>query len=318
MIRGLFLLFALFASTNSYGADAAVPYLGPGTDKLPPEQYVKTYRDYIQESILLGYPFLKEMGAPCDHALQAIFRQVGMYSYPVPNDAPEVKRKSFKQSGKTIELYSLGGVVVQVVRTAKNNALEHLLLANATTTKSRARVLRVAEKNILTLTRDHATGLEKLSGVPVGYPHHYLTTSSQGLYVRILKFNGRVDSCRPVQFFDNSWTGGFSLNEERCGTLQTDVENVWLGKLAPQDFSDRAMAAMREDAVKNAKKNGATDAEAEKAVSESFKPPFTNTVNIVGLAMRNLAQCNQLALTAPAKSGKDGDGAEGKGAGSAK
>lgn len=315
MILKSFLL-SIFVSASVAFGEPSVPYLGPGTDQLTPEQYKKTYRDYIQESVLLGYPFLKEAGAPCDHALRAIFRQVGMFSYPVPADAPEVRRKSFKSGTNVVELYSLGGVVIQVVR--KNQALQHLLLANATTTKSRTRVLRAAERSLLRLTRDKATGLERLSGVPVGYPHHFLTADSQGLYVRILTFNGRVDSCRPVAFTDNSWIGGFSLDEQRCGALQADVENVWLGKLAPQEFSHRALEAMKLDARRSAKKNGATDQEADEAITRNFAPPFTNTVNIVGLAMRNLAQCNQLALTSsPLAAPSPGEG-NGRGAGSAK
>ncbi len=313
-------LFTAILAVTAFAADKSIPYLGPGSDKLTPEQYEKVYRDYIQESILLGYPFMKESAPPCVHSLKAIFRQVGMLTYPVPSNAPDVKRKKFSASGFAVEVYSLGGVVIQVVRSGKTKALSHLLLANATTTESRGRVLHAAEKQILHLTRDKATGLEKVSGVPVGYPHHFLTTDSQGIFVKILRFNESVSDCRPVSFSDNSWVGGFALDNERCGALQTDVENVWVGKLSPQDFSDRALKAMIEDAKKNAKRNGASEKEADQAIQRNFVPPFTNAVNVVGLAMRNLAQCNQLALTAAPqlKEGGEGERKSPNGAGSAK
>ena len=78
MIRNCFLILiaALSSSAVSFSGNATaatekkpLPYLGPGAEKLSKEEYERIYKNYIQTSILLGYPFFKEKAPPCDQAL---------------------------------------------------------------------------------------------------------------------------------------------------------------------------------------------------------------------------------------------------------
>ncbi|RYZ98528.1 MAG: hypothetical protein EOP11_20560, partial [Proteobacteria bacterium] len=72
--------------------EKALPYLGPGADKLSKEEYEKIYKNYIQTSLLLGYPLLRDSPEACAQALTATFRQAGMFGYPVPGEGAQVKR----------------------------------------------------------------------------------------------------------------------------------------------------------------------------------------------------------------------------------
>ncbi|HEY8280823.1 MAG TPA: hypothetical protein VIH99_14425 [Bdellovibrionota bacterium] len=300
----LFLIFVLFFSFAARAEEKkAVPYLGPGADKLSAADYERVYKNYIQTSILLDYPFFKEKASPCDQALRSIFRGAGMFSYPVPADAQQVQRSTKNR----VETYELAGVIVQVARN-KSNGLEKLVLVNSASPKATRRLSGFAKKELLVLDRDPVTGLERVHGIPVGYPHPFLTSDGQGLYVKVLKFNGKTEGCEPLDFQDNAWVGGFDLSESRCSELQQDAQKVWNEQLSPEDFSDHELQRMKEQALKAALAKGTKESEAKALVEKHFTRPLTSEINVVGSAMRNLAQCNLLAL---GKAGKGKTSAKG-------
>ena len=121
MVTALLLVSAsaVFAAQDKKEA-RSIPYLGPGADKLSPEEYEKIYKNYIQTSVLLGYPFSKEKAAPCDQALSSLFRSAGMFGYPVPVDAQQVQRSVKTSAGRKVETYEMAGLIVQVAREAKS------------------------------------------------------------------------------------------------------------------------------------------------------------------------------------------------------
>jgi len=300
VIFRLFLLSFALASHTLHAAEdkksSAIPYLGPGSDKLSAEEYERVYKTYIQSSVLLGYPFLKEGASPCDQALSTIFRSSGMFGYPVPGDAEQVKRSVKKMGANKVETFETAGVIIQVARNAKTNALERLLLVNSSSTKASRRLSGFAKNELLSLEKDPITGLEKVRGLPVGFPHPFLTNEGQGLFVKVLKFNGKLEGCQPVDFQDNAWAAGFDLSEARCDGLQTDAAKVWDAQLSPEDFSQNELKRMKEIALKAAIAKGTKESEALALIEKHFQPPFTSEINVVGSAMRNLAQCNLLAL----------------------
>lgn len=333
-------LVALLAASLSYGAEAprahkipkkvdpkALPYLGPGADKLSAEDYERVYRNYIQTSVLLGYPFLKEKAEPCDQALSTIFRGAGMFGYPVPPEAQQIQKSEKVMGGNRVETYELGGFLLQLARNAKTKAPEKLVLVNSGSAKATRRLSQLVKHELLSLEKDPVTGLEKVKGVPVGYRSPFLTSEGQGLFVKILRFNGKVEGCRPLDFLDNAWTSGFDLSDARCTELQTEAEMVWGEKMSPDAFAKKETERMKKTALDAALKRGTKEAEAKALIEKHFKPPFTNEINVVGNAMRNLAQCNLLALGraggkrapgAPAEGGASGSGSKpGTGAGSA-
>lgn len=272
-----------------------MPYLGPGADKLSKAEYERIYKNYIQTSILLDYPFLQGTPQACDQALHSVFRQAGLYAYPVPGDA-QVQKSVKTIKGQKVETYISGGMTVQLARSAITSAPERLVWINAGSTKASRRLNEIAKKELLTLEKDPVTGLERVKGLPVGFPHPFLNQAGQGLFVRILKFVSNKDSCRPEEFFDNAWSGGFDLSNDRCLELQGDAENVWAEKMKPAEFRDRELRRLKDRAKRNAMDTGLKEAEAQKMVDKHFVPPYTNEINVVGSAMRNLAQCKLLAL----------------------
>jgi hypothetical protein len=307
------LLFACLALAQGKAGDAkALPYLGPGADKLSPEQYEKIYRNYIQASALLGYPFLKGQAAPCDHALNAVFRQAGLFAYPVPNEAQQITRATKVVGEEKMEAYESAGTLIQVVRDRKSGGLKRVIWINSASPKATRRLGQIAKKEILTLKKDPVTGLERVKGIPVGLPHPFLAAEGQGLYVRILTFNGKVDACEPVDFVDNTWVAGFDLSENRCAELQFDAERVWKGQLSAQDFSDRELQRMKGNALKSALAKGEKEESARKIIEKHFVAPLTSEINVVGSAMRNLAQCNLLAI---GRAGDKARGGKGQGTG---
>jgi hypothetical protein len=279
----------------TFAAEKPLPYLGPGADKLSKEDYERIYKSYIQSSVLLGYSFLQSYPQACDQALGAAFREAGMFGYPVPKDASSLQRSAKIIAGKKIESYELGGSLLQLSRTP-SGAPERLIWINSSSPKANRQLSQKMKNEILTLEKDPITGLERVKGLPVGLPHPYLNPLGQGLIVKIVKFNGKLDGCRPLEFFDNAWSKGFDLSQTRCQELQGDAEKVWTAKLSPEDFRGRELDRMKAAAFNEAKKNGATEAEAKKLVEKHFIPPFTNEINVVGAAMRNLAQCNVMAM----------------------
>ncbi len=285
----------LLLSCLSQAKEPALPYLGPGSDKLSPEQYEKVYRNYIQTSILLGYPFLKEEAPACEHALSTIFRQAGMFAYPVPAEAERVNVSKRKTASQSMETYESAGMIVQVVR-EKNNALNQVIWINSGSPKASRRLAQVAKKEVLTLERDPVTGLERVKGIPVGFPHALLTPQGQGLFVKILQFNKKIDGCEPIEFTDDSWIGGFDLSESRCLELQRSAQGVWEGRLNTVAFASQELKKLQEKALANALARGTKEEDAKRLVAKHFVPPFTSEINVIGTAMRNLAQCNLLAL----------------------
>lgn len=322
----LLFLFSLSALAKPITkVEKVLPYLGPGSEKLSAEEYKRIYKNYIQTSILLGYSIADEPAKACEQSLNTIFRQVGMYSYPVPTEAEQIRRSLKQIKSSKAETYELSGVIVQVVRDAKSNALDYVILVNSSSPKAIRKLSQIVRNDIMSLEKDPITGLERVKGVPVGFPHPLLSAEGQGLYVKILKYNKSLDHCEPQNFIDNTWVASFDLSEARCTQLQTDVMQVWREKMSPDELSSRELARMKEMALKNAVAQGSHPEDAKKIIEKQFTAPFTNPVNIVGSAMRNLAQCNLLALGrgAGAKSGAAGSvgGSENdsaKGAGSAK
>ena len=304
MIVRAVLLAILFSSSLARAADkpTSIPYLGPGTDVMSKEEYQRVYKNYIQLSALLGYPFLEGNGPACDHDLRSIFRQSGFFGYPVPADAEEVKKAKFSSGSYFVESYELGGISIQVLRDGKTKALDRLILVNAITPKAKRKLSQLLRKEILSLDRDTRTGLEKVAGLPVGFPHPLLTQESQGLYVKILKFNGKLDGCAPLAYLDNTWVGGFNITDTGCHELQDAVEQVWTGHLTAKNFAASEVQKMRDHAMKQAMSHGISEAEAAKIVAKNIVEPFTADVNVIGNAMRNLAQCNSLALGSGKKS----------------
>lgn len=272
-----------------------MPYLGPGSDKLSKAEYERIYKNYIQTSILLDYPFLQGTPQACDQALSSVFRQAGLYTYPVPGDA-QVQKSVRTVKGQKVETYIAGGMTVQLTRSSITSAPERLVWINSGSTKASRRLNEIAKKDLLTLEKDPVTGLERVKGLPVGFPHPFLNQAGQGLFVKILKFVSNKESCRPEEFFDNAWSGGFDLSNDRCLELQGDAENVWAEKMKPAEFRDRELRRLKERAKRNAMDTGLKEAEAQKMVDKHFVPPYTNEINVVGSAMRNLAQCKLLAL----------------------
>lgn len=306
-------------------AETAVPYLGPGGEKMTPEEYERVYKNYIQTSILLGYPLVREERQACDQALNNIFRQMGMFGYPVPGDAQQLQRTNKTVKGYKVETYELGGGLIQLVRDGGNNGLLRLVLVNSSATRATRKLSQLARADIIDLETDPKTGLERVKGVPVGFPHPFLSKEAQGLYVKVLRFNGKVNGCEPIQYLDNTWTGGFDLSDARCVELKSQASRVWDGQLSTEDFYKHELNRLKDNAAKSAMKSGVTEAEAKALVEKHFTLPMTSEITIVGSAMANLAQCNLVALGnmnarqkgetgAPADGGKTGSG---KGAGSA-
>jgi hypothetical protein len=289
------LLIALLSFSAS-AEEKNIPYLGPGAEQLSANDYERIYKNYIQTSVLLGYPFLQDRAAPCEHALNAVFRQVGMFAYPVPQEAQQITRATRRIKGQKVESYEMAGVLLQLVRDGKTDILDRLVMVNSASPKASRRLSQIVKQEILTLEKDEITGLERVKGIPVGYPHPFLSAEGQGLFVKVLEFNKKREGCLPLAFTDNSWLGGFDLNEARCSELQTDVEQVWKEKLAPNEFAERELKRLKEKAYQNALGRGAKPEQAKALVEKHFTLPLTNEVNLVGQAMRSLAQCNLLAL----------------------
>lgn len=325
----LFLLLACFVAAKPLSAADApkpVPYLGPGIDKLGKEEYERIYKNYIQATLLLGYPLLRGPAAPCEQALSAIFRQAGLHTYPVPGDAAQVVRHTASVGGKKLEVYILGGMLVQLVRNAAG-VPERLFWLNSSSPMASRRLVTAARKEVLNLEKDPVTNLERVKGLPVGFPHQLLGSEGQGLFVRVLRFNGSKDSCEPLEFFDNAWSGGFDLSDQRCSELSGDAARVWDGALTTEAFYQRELQRSKDRAVAAARARGLKEDEARALANKHFVPPFTAEINVVGAAMRSLAQCNLVALGrggpkrpagADGASGGAGTGMDtGKGAGSA-
>ena len=282
------------ASGKAAQASQAVhlPYLGPGTDLLPPDEYLETYKRYIQESVRLGFPPDKCTGSTCEQSLAHLFRMAGLFYYPVPSGA-DVKVWKHKHSGR--ECYANGGVVAQVER-EKGGALQAATIIYSKSPKAAKVIERACRTKLLEVKRDVATGLERVAGVPVGYPHPQLCPASQGLFVRSLNFNDSRTACRPTEFADNAWVSGMSLTEQRCRATQQDLKLAWQGKLSHVQFAQRERERQLQRAEARAMAKGASKKEAQKMVKRFFHGPLDHPVTYTGMAMRNLETCNLLAI----------------------
>jgi hypothetical protein len=276
---------------------AATPelFLGPGASSMSPEEYKRTYSNYIKATLLMGYPLLGEALPPCGQALNELFRQMGFHGYPVPADAQGVRRSSGQANQKKIEVYESGGQLVQLVR-ERDDSLVSLFWINSSSPKASRRLWGFARNEILTLERNSKTGLEQVRGTPVGYPHPFLTNDGQGLWVRELRFKGKKENCLPMQFSDNAWAGGFQLDRSLCTELQGRAVKAWKEEITSEEFAQLHLQSLKSLALANARSRGVKEAEANAIIEKTFQPPFTNRINLVGSAMRSLQQCNALAL----------------------
>lgn len=305
----------LWAANAPTKSDTTVPYLGPGADKMNPQEYQRVYKDYIQQTIQLGFPLVHGAKNSCDQALQAIFRQVGMFAYPVPAEAQGIQRTVKTIAPYSMELYEMAGITLQLLRDQKSGALDRIVLVNSASTKASRTLSPIARAKILFVEKDKKTGLERLSGLPIGYPHPFLDPGSQGLFVRELRFNKSLDACAPIAYTDNSWVGGANLSDTICVNTESDVKGVWEGKLSPHDFADKERARMKEAMRKNAIDMGASAKDADAMIARQFVEPLSSDINVVGSAMKNLAQCHQLAIGSgsAAIKGATPDGEKGSG-----
>jgi len=62
------ILLILAFSLSARAEEKALPYLGPGSDKLSKAEYERIYKNYIQTSILLDYPSLRGTPQAADRA----------------------------------------------------------------------------------------------------------------------------------------------------------------------------------------------------------------------------------------------------------
>ena len=286
---------------------AAVPYLGPGADKLSKDEYLRVYSQYIKESIRMGFPPRTCVEGPCEQGIAHLFSAAGLFTYPLPSGADV---KSWKNSEGTLECYESGGTVAQVQRES-GKALLRALAVHSKSPQAAQSVARACKEGPLKLERDGATGLERLAGIPVGYPHPLLCPESQGLIVRRLDFSGDRTGCRPTGFDDNSWVSQLRLSEESCGATLSDLQQTLSRKIAPTEFAKRERERQRARMRASVKANGGNAADADALWKRYYGGPIGHDVTMVGQAMRNVENCNQFQIgqtaSAPA-GGKTGAG----------
>lgn len=297
----------------------ALPFLGPGADKLSKDEYLRVYSQYIKESILMGFPPKICAESPCEQGLAQLFSGAGLFTYPIPSGGDV---KTWKHSAGLLECYESGGTVAQVEREA-GGALVRALAVLSKSPKAVAKVARACRQGPLQLERDAATGLERLAGVPVGYPHPLLCPESQGLIVRRLDFNKDRNACRPTNFQDNSWVSQLRLSNESCAATIADLKLALTKKIPPAEFAKRERERQRARVVGVVRERGGDAAAADAAWKEYYAGPVTHDVTMVGIAMRNVENCNQFHLgqtpAAPGTAGSEtppghGESSKGKGA----
>ncbi len=264
-----------------------IPYLGPGADRMTPEKYEKHYRDYIKEAIQMGFSPSKCEDGACEQSIQQLFRRSGLFDYPVP---ATVELKSWKNQSR--ECYMIGGVLAQV-RRDRNRDLRNATVIFSKSPKAMPRLFRACKEKLLRVQQAQRSGLERIAGIPIGYPHPYLCSSSQGLYVRSMNFLQEKGECRAVNFVDNSWANGHDINERTCFATQKDVEYVWQNKLKPHEFVMRERKRTRQRLRARAVANGATRSDADLMIRKLYLGPLDHDFTYVGVAMRNLEACNQ-------------------------
>lgn len=291
------------AAPNGAPGKTLLPYLGPGADKLSPEEYVKTYKDYIREAIQYGFPPDRCQGNRCDQGLDFMFRTAGLYAYPLPAGSDV---KAWRHPEGIRECYESGGTVAQVER-QKNGTLKSAVVVHARTPKAITKIGRACREQTLELNKDPKTGLERVAGVPAGYPHPYLCVESQGIVLRKLNFNlSQASDCHPVDFADNAWERQLRLSEGSCTETQSDLKQAWGGKISPNEFANRERARRKARVQEVVSANGGSAKDVERMLTQYYSGPIDHDLTLVGGAMRNLEYCNQLGLVSPTgKVGKD-------------
>lgn len=267
-----------------------IPYLGPGADRMTPEKYEKHYGDYIKEAIRMGFPPSKCEDGACTQSLQQLFRRSGLFDYPVP---PTAELKTWKNAAT--ECYMVGGVLAQV-RRDRNKDLRSATVIFSKSPKAMPILFRACREKPLRTQQAEKSGLERIGGMPIGYPHPYLCSASQGLYVQSIDFLQEKGECRAVNYVDNSWSNGHNVNEKMCFETQKDVEFVWQNKLKPHDFVMRERKRTRTRLRAKAVAQGASRSDADLMIRKLYLGPLDHDFTYVGIAMRNLEACNQYVV----------------------
>lgn len=297
--------------------EAPLPYLGPGADLLPPEEYKRIYTTYIKEAIQYGFPPDRCEADRCTIGLDYLFRTSGLYGYPMPAGADV---KLWRAKDGTIECFESGGTIAQIARDGVGTLLEAFVVHSRSPRAAQA-LARACRNQRFTLETQPATGLERVAGVPVGYPHPFLCIGSQGLTVRRLEFSGDRTACSPKFFGDHAWERKLRLDEPGCRAVQADLRQAWQRQIQPGEFAkrERKRRAARIDAM--VKERGGSKAEAAKILDRYYTGPIDHDLTVVGMAMRNLEVCNQVGLipregprerTGPSGAGASGQGSAGQ------
>jgi hypothetical protein len=269
-----------------------LPYLGPGSDKLSPEEYVRTYSQYLKESILMGFPPRTCVENSCELGLAHLFSSSGLFTYPLP---PGADIKAWKHAEGIRECYESGGTLAQVVREKGGAPLRAVVVFSKAPKAMRALALACRDRD-LTVERHEATGLERVAGVPVGYPHPLLCPESQGLIVKRLELSGDRKDCRPMAFEDNSWSSQLRLSEASCAAGIEDLQLALQRKISPGEMAKRERERQKSRIVAVVQSKGASAKEAEAIWKKNYTGPIAHEVTLVGQAMRNIENCNQYQI----------------------
>ena len=286
------ILFFFFLPAEGQVQKKVLPYLGPGSDVLSPEEYIRVYSQYIRESIRWGFTPNKCEESSCERSLDYLFRTAGLFSYPVPSSEGLY---TWIHPKKIRECYTSGGVVVQVER-EPTGALKKVFMVYSRSPKAIIQLKRACKNKTLSLQRDEKTSLERVAGIPVGYPHPLLCSGSQGLFVRELIYNRSKTPCVPIEYRDNSWASGHSLSLTRCTQTKEDFARVWSKKMSSKEFAARERARQHSRLIRSAMQNGMSKQKAQETVKKYFVPPIDNELIYTGMAMRNIESCNRLGI----------------------
>lgn len=277
---------------SSSSTKKTLPYLGPGTDLLSPEEYIRVYSQYIRESIRWGFEPNKCEESSCERSLNYLFRSSGLFSYPVPSGADVY---TWIHPKKIRECYASGGVVAQIERES-TGALKKVFLVYSRSPRAAKRLKKVCKDKVLRLDRNPKTSLERVADIPVGYPHPLLCSGSQGLFVRELIYNRSSHSCVPMEYRDNSWNASHTLSLKRCSDTKDDFARAWSKNISPRDFAKKERIRQHNRLLRLAVKNGMSEQKAIEAVKKYFVPPIDNELVYTGMAMRNIEACNRLGI----------------------
>lgn len=283
-------LVAFIALTLPPGLTSAEKKTEAAMTAIDVKKLRQAFASYFKKSEQLGLLKLDGCGnSDCQATLNTLFRASGLYAYPVPAAANFLKIKR-----GTRECYQSAGTLIQVNR-EKGGALLNAVLVQSRSPKAMKRLVSLCKQQTLQLKTDKKTNLESLAGLPVGVP----TTgcqAEQGLFVRRLNFNNSRTNCRGLDFIDNTWIGGFNINEQRCRASRGDLDQVWNGQIAPNEFADRERKRQFEHYVNLLVADGQSRKQARANVQKMFQGGIASDVMMVGSAMRNIEMCNLINL----------------------